>query len=150
MRIKKSTRDLLKRDLELNLQSAGSLSTISAPRQGWLKAIRESLGISTRQLGSLLGIDNAGVLRLEARELQGKATLEAIERAAQAMECRLVYAIIPKQRPLKTTDSLSQLKIEKELMLWEQGAQERPEPEIQVSQPKRVVKKPIPWDVLLD
>jgi len=72
-----------------------SLRSQRKPATGWIKSVRESLGLSARQLAQRLTIDHAGVLRLEQREALGTATLEALDRAARAMGCRLVYAIVP-------------------------------------------------------
>ena len=66
------------------------------PRSGWIKAIRESLGISIHQLAGLLGIDKGNVSRLEQREVKKKITLESIHKVAEAMDCEFIYAIVPK------------------------------------------------------
>ena len=66
------------------------------PPNGWLKAIRESLGLNTRQLADRLGIQHSSVLRLEKREVQGKATIESLAKTAKAMNCQFIYAIVPK------------------------------------------------------
>jgi predicted DNA-binding mobile mystery protein A len=65
------------------------------PRKGWLRAIRESLGMTTRQLAARLGGDMSGIVRLEEREVKGTATLQSLDKAARAMGCHLVYAIVP-------------------------------------------------------
>jgi predicted DNA-binding mobile mystery protein A len=65
------------------------------PPSGWVKAIRGALGLSTYQMGRLMGVNQATVTRLEQRERQGGATIEAIQKAAQAMNCKLIYAIVP-------------------------------------------------------
>ena len=65
------------------------------PPSGWLKAVRGALGLSARQLAALAGFDSASVFRLERREVQGTVTLGYLDRAAQAMNCRLIYAIVP-------------------------------------------------------
>ena len=65
------------------------------PPSGWLKAIRGALGISARQLATMLGVDASAIIRLEEREPQGKFTFELLDRAAKAMGCKVVYAIVP-------------------------------------------------------
>ncbi len=65
------------------------------PPTGWLKAIRGALGINARQLSNLLDVDHSSVLRLEQRESQGKITIDLLEKAANAMGCKLVYAVVP-------------------------------------------------------
>lgn len=66
-----------------------------APRIGWIKAVRGALGLNTRQLARRLGVDQSSVSRLEEREPAGKVTLELLGRAARAMNCRLIYAVVP-------------------------------------------------------
>lgn len=66
------------------------------PPSGWLKAIRGALGISSRQLAQIIGVDMSAVIRLEEREPLGKITIEMLNRAAQAMDCKVIYAIVPR------------------------------------------------------
>ncbi len=65
------------------------------PPAGWLKAIRGALGMTTQQLADRLGIDQAGITRHEAREQKGTITLETMNAIARAMQCKVVYAIVP-------------------------------------------------------
>lgn len=67
------------------------------PPSGWLKAIRGALGISSRQLAQIINVDMSAVIRLEKREPSGKITLEMLSRAAQAMDCKVIYTIVPKE-----------------------------------------------------
>lgn len=66
------------------------------PRSGWVKAVRGSLGITIRQLAERMGIGHGSISQLEKREPQKKVTLELLDRAAEAMDCKLVYAIVPR------------------------------------------------------
>lgn len=102
------------------------------PPSGWLKAIRGSLGLSARQLASILGIDSAAIIRLEEREPEGKITLKVLDRAAKAMGCKVVYAIVPdgpyenldmivNQRARKVARDLIQ-KVEHSMRLENQGS----------------------------
>jgi predicted DNA-binding mobile mystery protein A len=108
-----------------------NLRSEKRPPVGWLKAIRGALGISSRQLAQIVGIDSAAVLRLEDREPTGKVTLELLDRAAQAMGCKVVYAIVPNDmfgsleaivdsRAKKAAKELLQ-KVEHSMKLEEQG-----------------------------
>lgn len=69
------------------------------PRDGWVAAIRDALGVSTTELGRRMGINNSNVLRLERSERDGVIGLDTLRRAADALECDLVYALVPR-RPL--------------------------------------------------
>jgi predicted DNA-binding mobile mystery protein A len=103
MKLKRNILHLQRHQLDELFQNLKSLPPTPRPRLGWLKAIRESLGITARQLAALLGTDSSAVLGLEERELKGTVTLESIERAARAMGCQLVYSIVP------MTESLEQI-----------------------------------------
>lgn len=73
------------------------LREIPMPKEGWLKTVRSALGLSTEQLGSKMGIEASGVFRLEKREALQTATLGMLDRAARAVHCRLVWAIVPEE-----------------------------------------------------
>ena len=67
------------------------------PPRGRLKAIREALGMTTAQLGRRLGVVHSRVVAIEQAEAKGTITLNSLEKAAQALDCRLVYALMPRQ-----------------------------------------------------
>ena len=67
------------------------------PRSGWLKAIRSALGMSTTQLARRLGVDQSRIPRLEAAEVSGAASMSSLRKAADALGCDVVYAIVPRQ-----------------------------------------------------
>lgn len=61
----------------------------------WIKEIREALGMSTGDLARRLGVIQQRISRLEQDEVKGKVTLETMARAANAMNCELVYFLVP-------------------------------------------------------
>lgn len=65
------------------------------PRSGWIKAVRGALGMNARQLAERVGVEQSNITRLEERESSGNVTLQRLARVAKAMDCRLVYAIVP-------------------------------------------------------
>jgi len=67
----------------------------SVPKNGWIKAIREALGMTTTQLGERMKIAASNITILENREINKKTTLETMERAAAAMGCKFVYTLVP-------------------------------------------------------
>lgn len=69
------------------------------PSRGWLRAIREALGMTGKQLGERLGVVPSRITALEQAEVTGKTTLNSLREAAEAMGCTLVYAIVP-MRPM--------------------------------------------------
>ena len=67
------------------------------PQRGWVKAIREALGMTTTQLAARLGVNQSRIVRLESAEAKKGITLESLERAAHALDCQLVYALVPRK-----------------------------------------------------
>lgn len=86
-----------RRKLDKRLFSLSEDSDFTSPPRGWLKAIRESLGMTTSQLGKRLGVAQSRAVVIEQAEANGTITLNSLEKAAQAMDCRLVYAIVPRK-----------------------------------------------------
>jgi predicted DNA-binding mobile mystery protein A len=84
------------RQMEEKLRPWRSLAK-TPPRRGWVRTIREVLGMTVPQLAHRLRVTRQAVADLEHREAQGRATLVALEAAAKAMNCDLVYAIVPRR-----------------------------------------------------
>jgi predicted DNA-binding mobile mystery protein A len=72
----------------------------SLPSGGWLRAIRQALGMTTRQLANSVGVTQAAVADAERTEAKGDITLATLRRYANAMDCELAYALVPR-RPLE-------------------------------------------------
>lgn len=71
------------------------------PKQGWISTIRHAIGMSSTQLATRMGITRQSLKALEKREGDGGATLDALRRAADALGCDLVYALVPKKGSLE-------------------------------------------------
>lgn len=67
------------------------------PQRGWLRAMREALGMTTRQLAQRMGKVQSVVVDTEKSEARESISLASLRQAAEAMDCVLVYAIIPKE-----------------------------------------------------
>lgn len=70
------------------------------PSAGWLRAIRQALGMTTRQLAKSVGVTQAAVVDAERTEAKGDITLATLQRYAAALGCELRYALVP-LRPLE-------------------------------------------------
>ncbi|PYX60419.1 MAG: transcriptional regulator [Acidobacteria bacterium] len=66
------------------------------PTSGWISSVREALGITLDQIGKQIGSSRQAVQQLERAEATDRITLGALRRAAEAMGCELVYALVPK------------------------------------------------------
>lgn len=65
------------------------------PNKGWVRAIRDALGMSGVQFARRLQVQPPSVTALEASEESGTIQLKTLRRAAEALDCRLVYALVP-------------------------------------------------------
>ena len=65
--------------------------------RGWIKAIREALGMSSAQLARRLKIKQPSVVDIEQSELKGTIRLATLRRVAEALNCTLVYALVPNE-----------------------------------------------------
>ncbi len=88
-----------RRQLDRRLSSFVDPNALKPPPRGWVRAIREALGMTAAQLGRRLGVTQERALAIEKAEVRGAITLDSLQRAAHALGCRLVYALIP-EKPL--------------------------------------------------
>lgn len=90
-----------RKNIDKRLNPLMNTDALARPPRGWVRAIREALGMTTAQLARRLGIAQPSVVGLEKAEASKAITLETLERAARALDCTLVYALVPR-KPLET------------------------------------------------
>lgn len=83
-----------------NRLKAVKTSAVSPAPASWVKAIRQALGMTTRQFAERLGVSQPRVVALEKAEQNRTITLDSLEKAAQALDCDLVYILVPR-KPLE-------------------------------------------------
>lgn len=67
------------------------------PDAGWVRAVRDALGMTSSDLGRRMGISAAAVSKIESSEKRGTIGLDTLQRAADAMECDIAYVLLPRQ-----------------------------------------------------
>lgn len=106
-----SDRELARVRLDARLQPLRrTRGNWAMPRGGWVRAIRRALGISLADMAERLGITSSSAVRLEGSEQKQTIQLDSLRRAAAALDCELVYVLIPKQS-LQTTVELRRLEV---------------------------------------
>jgi transcriptional regulator with XRE-family HTH domain len=68
---------------------------------GWLKSIRQALGVPVDEVARRLGVCRWEVHRLEESEKNSRIMLATLSRAAKGLGCELVCALIPKEGALE-------------------------------------------------
>src|SRR5260370_5236874 len=99
--MKPELRELRLTQLDRNLESFAGTASVSRTKRGWLRAVREALGITIRQVARNMRKTPQTVASFEKSEETHRITLQTLRRYAEAMECELVYAIVPKAGSLK-------------------------------------------------
>ena len=90
--------DRLKRvQVEHSLRPWRKLPQDGVPRSGWIRTLRDALGMSSAQLAKRMKVSPQFVRKLEKGEAAGAITLASLHRAAAALECRVIYGLVPRK-----------------------------------------------------
>jgi predicted DNA-binding mobile mystery protein A len=95
--MKNDSRHRARQHLDERLAPLKPAGRFHAPPKGWARAVRDALGMSGVQFARRLGIRPQSVEALEASEATGTIQLNTLRRAAEALGCSLVYAIVPNE-----------------------------------------------------
>jgi predicted DNA-binding mobile mystery protein A len=84
-------------------------ASASKPARGWLRAVRSVLGFSQELVAKKIAMTRQSYADLEAAEQRGAISLNSLQRAAEAMDCELVYFIVPRATVARSYGELAQL-----------------------------------------
>ena len=91
-----SVKETARRQHARALNSAASqVAGLKAPREGWISTMRKALGMSAPELAKRLSVTKPAIYQAERKERDGGVTLGHMERLAEAMGGKFVYAIVP-------------------------------------------------------
>lgn len=82
--------------LDNKIASLPPLEKMQRPHKGWIKAVKEALGMSSKQLAARLKVSPPRITVLEKSEMDETVTLASLRRAAEALDCAFVYTFVPK------------------------------------------------------
>lgn len=89
-----NNRNILRRSYQKKFDALKKV-IIETPPQGWLKTIREFMGMTTTQLAQKIGVTQPRVVSMEKNEKNIK--ISTMERIADALNCDFVYTFIPRE-----------------------------------------------------
>ena len=72
------------------------MRVITTPRAGWIRTVRQALGMTLAQFGKRLGMSPQGAVELERRERDGSVTVGRLSAAATALGCELKLVFVPR------------------------------------------------------
>jgi predicted DNA-binding mobile mystery protein A len=70
--------------LDERFKALGPVTRYSSPVRGWIKAVREALGMTTAQLAKRLGMKQPSVVAIEQSEAKGTIELSTLRRGRSA------------------------------------------------------------------
>jgi len=89
--------NLAREQLDETLKQFAPLKTVVPPRKGWVRTIRDALGMTGRQLAMRLNANRQRVSRIEQDEKLGKITIKTLRGVAEALGCEFVCGFVPRQ-----------------------------------------------------
>lgn len=97
MNSKQTTSALRRRQLDKLLTPLQSFARLPRPRNGWIREVRNALGMSARQLAQRLNISQPSVAKFERSEEAETISLKNLRKVAEALDCTLVYVFVPNE-----------------------------------------------------
>ena len=113
-------RDNLRKELDEALLPFRLARKRKSSGAGWLRSIRQAVGIPVDEVAQRLGVCRWEVHRLEESEMNSRIMLASLSRAAKGLGCELVYALVPKEGTLEDLAAVQrgareELRIEREM-----------------------------------
>lgn len=105
----RNKKQLLIEQLDNKLDKFKDSITVQVPAKGWINTIRTSFNMTRAQLGVKLKMTKGAIQKIEERDALGQITINKLKDVANALDMKLVYALVPKNGSI---DDLIQLKAE--------------------------------------
>lgn len=96
------------RALDKKTSDLKSAKNIVPQSSGWIKTVREAIGMTVSQLAARLGVTQPRITKMESNEDNLK--LSTMKKAAEAMNCEFVYYFKPKTTFQNLVDEQAQKK----------------------------------------
>lgn len=93
--MKNEFKKIMRQQVQERLSTFSDLVHLTAPRGGWIRTIREAIGLSGKKLGERLACTKGNIAKIEKSEREGTISLNTLEKAAQVLNCKLVYCLVP-------------------------------------------------------
>ncbi|MHC4411741.1 MAG: mobile mystery protein A [Planctomycetota bacterium] len=113
--MKAKYKKLAREQLDATLKRLEPLKTLVPPGKGWIRAIRDALGMTGEQLAARLNVNKQRVSRIQQDEKLGKVKLETLRNVAEAMDCIFVYGFVPRDSLKQTVQNQARLVAKKRM-----------------------------------
>ncbi len=85
---------LMREQIDQKLSMLRKFDEFGMPENGWIKTIREALGMTTKQMAAKTSFDQSRISRLENAEKDGNLKLSSLKKIARGMGMRFVYGFV--------------------------------------------------------
>jgi predicted DNA-binding mobile mystery protein A len=99
---------LARQQLDETLKRFKPIAELAPPPKGWVRAIRDALGMTGKQLAVRLNTNKQRISRIEQDEKLGKVTINTLRNVAEAMDCIFVYGFVPRDSLEQTVRNRAQ------------------------------------------
>ncbi len=87
---------LLREQLDKKLSKLREFSVQGLTSLGWIRTIREALGMTSNDLASRVGVNQSRIIHMEQAEVDGNIKISTMKKIADALEMDFVYAFVPR------------------------------------------------------
>jgi predicted DNA-binding mobile mystery protein A len=87
---------------------AAARRSASVPARGWLRAVREGIGLTQSRAARNAAMKRQSLAQFEIAESKGSISLVSLRRTAEAMDCELVYFVVPREATASTYSALAE------------------------------------------
>jgi len=94
--MKVSVQKLARKNLDEEMKPYRQAARVRDPTQDLLRAVRKALKIYSHEIAAKLDRTPGTVFEIERREAKRTVTLRDLARYAGAMDCKVVYGVVPK------------------------------------------------------
>jgi len=100
--MKENFRQLRAQQIDRRVQPLRSIQ-LPRPPKGWIRALREAMGVSSGELARRLQANRSLASQQEKAEVEDRITLRSLRACADALDCDLVYAFVPRGATIEQT-----------------------------------------------
>ena len=86
---------LIREQLDKKLSKFKPILNTQIPKGGWVKTIRETLGMSTYNLANKTDLDQSRISRIESAEVKQEIKLSTLQKMADGLGVKFVYGFVP-------------------------------------------------------
>jgi predicted DNA-binding mobile mystery protein A len=100
--MKENFRQLRAQQIDRMVQPLRSIK-LPRPPKGWIRAIREAMDVSSGELAQRLQANRSLASQQEKAEVDDRITLRSLRACADALDCDLIYAFVPRGANIEET-----------------------------------------------